>query len=103
MKKRDLLFVFIVVVVVSGLVYLERTGRHPRPVLQSIPEHANLKAQTPRTTCLVCHDPQNGTNPDDKRIKVDHPEKWKDEKFPCIGCHKIQPGPNKTAQLLRSF
>jgi hypothetical protein len=89
MKRRDLIFVIIIIAVVSGLVYLERSGKHPKPTVQSIPEHQNFDRNTPRTTCLACHNPENGTAA--KRITVTHPEKWKDEKFSCLGCHKLQP------------
>src|SRR2546428_749093 len=91
MKKRDLIFAIIVIAVVSGLIYLSYTGKHPKPTLQSIAEHQNLKPQTTtRAQCLVCHDPQTGTAVN-KRIMVTHPDKWRDEKFNCIGCHKLQP------------
>ncbi|MEW6730553.1 MAG: hypothetical protein AB1489_04370 [Acidobacteriota bacterium] len=90
MKKRDLLFIVIVLVVFSGLYYLSVKGRHPQPTLQTVPEHQSLKPLTPRVECLTCHDPQAGTAIE-KRIKANHPEKWKDEKFSCLGCHKLQP------------
>jgi hypothetical protein len=104
MKKRDLIFALICVAVVAGLAYLSITGQHPKPTYQSIPEHQSLKPLAKRDQCLVCHDPQNGTIVDvSKRIPSNHPEKWKDEKFPCIGCHTLQPGPEPHKATINPF
>jgi hypothetical protein len=89
MKRRDLIFVLIVVAVVSGLIYLSVTGKHPQPTSQSIAQHQGFDFRTPRTKCLECHDPVTGTGT--RKIKETHPAKWKDEKFSCLGCHKLQP------------
>ena len=85
--KKDLLFVAIVIIVVVGLVYLDKTGKHPQPTSLAIPEHQKMTDMAKRDDCLVCHDPEKGSKP----IAVTHPQKWRDEKFPCIGCHKLQP------------
>jgi hypothetical protein len=90
MKKRDLIFGGICLFVIAGLVYLSVTGRHPQPTLLSVPQHQQLKDLTPRDTCLECHDPEKGTNPPEKRVQWNHPEKWKDKKFSCLKCHKLQ-------------
>lgn len=99
MKKQDLLFALICIAVIAGLFYLYFTGRHPQPTDPRIPQHQNLTKETPRTTCLTCHDPQTGTNDVAKRIQVNHPEKWKDEKFLCQRCHKIQASQDAKAAL----
>src|SRR5262245_39581075 len=100
MKRRDLVFVVIIVAVVSGLVYLSIIGKHPQPTDQSILEHKSFNRDTPRTTCLACHNPENGTA--EKRIKETHPEKWKDEKFSCIKCHTLKPAATANAGLGKS-
>ncbi|MBL8151064.1 MAG: hypothetical protein JNN15_14145 [Blastocatellia bacterium] len=101
MKRQDLLFAAIVVLVVAGLIYLSITGRHPQPTVKNIPEHQNLQALTPRAKCLECHDPQNGSIVDkSKRIQEKHPEKWKDEKFSCLKCHTLQKDSSNASLLM---
>ncbi|MBI4854997.1 MAG: hypothetical protein HY819_24620 [Acidobacteria bacterium] len=95
MKKRDLLFAAICVVVVSFLIFLSIRGKKPKPTNLSIPEHQNIKDLTPRERCLDCHHPQTGINDVSKRIKSTHPEKWQDIKFSCIRCHKLQTAETK--------
>jgi hypothetical protein len=90
MKKRDLLFAAICVVVVGFLIFLSVTGKHPQPTDLSIPQHQSIKDITPRDRCLECHHPQTGINEPNKRIKTTHPEKWQDIKFSCIKCHKLK-------------
>ncbi len=98
MKKRDLLFILMILGVTAGLFYLYFIGRHPQPTVQTIPEHQGFNTLTPRTKCLECHHPETGSIADlKKRITKTHPEKWQDEKFSCLNCHKLQAEAPKTA------
>ncbi len=87
-RKQDWIFVGIVVAVVFILAALSYFGPHP-PAVPPIPAHQSLTSQTTRVECLVCHDPEKG-QPPQARLTVRHPQKWRDEKFSCLGCHKIQ-------------
>ncbi|KAF0247697.1 MAG: hypothetical protein FD167_2904 [bacterium] len=95
MKKRDLFFAAICVVVVGFLIFLSVRGKKPKPVDLSIPQHQNIKDITTRDRCLECHHPQTGINDVSNRIKATHPEKWQDIKFSCIKCHKLKTAADK--------
>lgn len=90
MKKRDLLFAAICIVVVSFLMFLSYKGKHPQPTSLAIAQHQGIKDLTPRERCLECHHPETGTNEPSKRIKTTHPEKWQDIKFSCLKCHTLK-------------
>lgn len=94
-QKRDWIFILIIVVVVAGLAALSYFGPHPKPILP-IDAHKAVTGQTTRAQCLQCHDPEKG-QPPNARLTVRHPQKWRDEKFSCLGCHKIKTTPT-TAQ-----
>ncbi|MCS6884089.1 MAG: hypothetical protein RMM17_13175 [Acidobacteriota bacterium] len=88
MKLHDWIFGGIILLVVAALFYISVTGRHPQSISINTIAHQQIKASTPRSTCLECHDPVNGLA--GVKIQPDHPEKWKDEKFSCLRCHKLQ-------------
>lgn len=87
MKLHDWFFAAIILLVVSALVYISITGRHPQPTSKQVAGHRQIRTSTQRSTCLECHDPVTGTA---RRIQPSHPEKWKDEKFSCLKCHQLQ-------------
>lgn len=90
-QRRDLLFILVVTLVVTGLAYLSRTGKRPQPVTTACDvsrQKPELPVRERRGQCLSCHDPTQGLAIN-HRITPTHPQKWLDEKFACTGCHTI--------------
>jgi len=88
MKKKDLIFIGIIVGVVGVFVFLSAIGRKA-PVFTDRPEHAGLTAKTQRDTCLVCHAPDATVAP----MPARHPKKGRPndrdpDKWVCFRCHK---------------
>jgi hypothetical protein len=81
MKRRDLLFVLIVLVVVGGLYFLSTRGR-AQPVPSTPVEHLSSKT---REDCLRCHVPEKMSA---LEVAGRHPGKWKDRRVSCFQCHK---------------
>lgn len=90
LKPRDWIFLLIVIVVVGGLAGLSYFGKHPQVVsTQCTVGGKPVTTATTREQCLQCHHPETGQVVA-ARLPVRHPQKWKDEKFPCIGCHQVR-------------
>ena len=88
MKKKDLIFIAIIVVVVGIFIFLSAIARKA-PVFTARLEHAGLSAKTQRDTCLVCHAPDAAVAP----MTARHPKKGKPndrdpDKWVCFKCHK---------------
>jgi hypothetical protein len=88
MKKKDLIFIAIIVGVVGIFIFLSAIGRKP-PLFTDRPEHAGLNSKTQRDTCLVCHAPDATVAP----MSARHPKKGKPndrdpDKWVCFKCHK---------------
>jgi hypothetical protein len=88
MKKKDLIFIAIIVGVVGIFIFLSAIGRKP-PLFTDRQEHAGLNAKTQRDTCLVCHAPDATVAP----MTARHPKKGKPndrdpDKWVCFKCHK---------------
>lgn len=93
MKRRDLIFLVIVLAVFGLLYYLSRTGRQAPQVLQSVPQHAPIFADLtanqlqwtniPSQRCGECHWP----------LPAEHPVKGKnpEDKTTCVMCHQPDP------------
>ncbi|MBX7223885.1 MAG: hypothetical protein K1Y36_28480 [Blastocatellia bacterium] len=90
-EKRDWIFVLIVIAVIAVLAALSYFGPHPKKITP-VGMHAAVTPRTTRLECLTCHDPEKG-QPPQARLNVRHPQKWRDEKFSCLGCHQLQPQP----------
>src|SRR6516225_1063286 len=88
MKKKDLIFIGIIVAVVGLFIFLSAIARKP-PAFTDRPEHAGLTAKTERDTCLSCHAPDSTIAP----MSARHPKKGKPndrdpDKRVCFKCHK---------------
>src|SRR5713226_8178033 len=88
MKKKDLIFIAIIVGVVGVFIFLSAIARKA-PAFTDRSEHAGLTAKTQRDTCLVCHAPDASIAP----MPARHPKKGKPnerdtDKWVCFKCHK---------------
>jgi hypothetical protein len=101
MKRKDLIFIAVLVAVVAIFIFLSQIGRKPA-ALTSRPEHAGLGKKTPPETCLACHAPDSTVAP----MPVNHPKKgrppdeMKGMEFKCFTCHR--PPAETTAMLITS-
>ena len=59
-------------------------SREAKPV-SAIPQHVGLTAESARTDCMTCHDPQGegAMAP----LPSTHPQVWKKEEVKCTMCH----------------
>jgi len=88
MKKKDLIFIAVIVVVVGLFIFLSAIARKP-PAFTDRPEHAGLTSKTQRDTCLTCHAPDAAVAP----MTARHPKKGRPndrdtDKWVCFKCHK---------------
>jgi hypothetical protein len=89
LKYRDLSFIMIIALVVSGLQLLARVNRPPEIPRDSLHSGAGHDA---RGQCLGCHrrSAQSETDAFDQPHK--RPRRWRADKLDCLSCHK-NPGP----------
>ncbi len=78
MKRRDMFFAAVIIVIIVFLVYLSTIGRKA----PAIPQDAAHVKITDQRACLDCHAPGK-VSP----LKQDHPPKEM-----CFECHKTKPG-----------
>jgi len=88
MKKKDLIFIAIIVGVVGVFIFLSAIARKA-PVFTDRPEHAGMTSKTQRENCLACHAPDSAVAP----MSARHPKKGKPndrdpDKWVCFKCHK---------------
>ncbi|HZS47250.1 MAG TPA: hypothetical protein VFC63_19405 [Blastocatellia bacterium] len=100
MKRRDIIFILIVIGVFGLLFYLSRTGKKPTVVKRSVPAHQTFYSDVdagklqwsniPLSTCGKCHWPLPDTHP----VKGKSPEEEK-KGLTCTQCHAPEPQGSK--------
>ena len=85
MRRKDLIFIAIIVAVLGIFIFLSAIGRKA-PAMTARAEHAGFNRKTPNDTCLGCHAPDSGVAP----MPARHPKKGKppDTKTSCFACHR---------------
>src|SRR5215470_1712622 len=85
MRRKDLIFIAIIVAVLGIFIFLSAIGRKA-PAMTARADHAGLNRKTPNETCLACHAPDSTV----ARMPASHPKKGKppDTKTSCFVCHR---------------
>jgi len=85
MRRKDLIFIAIIVAVLGIFIFLSVIGRKA-PAMTTRAEHAEVNRKTPNDTCLACHAPDSTVAP----MPARHPKKGKppDTKTSCFACHR---------------
>src|SRR5215467_14726326 len=85
MRKKDLIFIAIIVAVLAIFIFLSAIGRKA-PAMTAREEHAGFNRKTPNDSCLGCHAPDSTV----AAMPARHPKKGKppDTKTSCFACHR---------------
>jgi cytochrome c551/c552 len=85
MRRKDLIFIAIIVAVLGIFIFLSAVGRKA-PAMTARAEHAGANKKTTNETCLGCHAPDSTVAP----MPARHPKKGKppDTKTSCFACHR---------------
>jgi hypothetical protein len=85
MRRKDLIFIAIIVAVLGIFIFLSAIGRKA-PAMTAREEHAGANRKTANETCLACHAPDSTVAP----MPARHPKKGKppDTKTSCFACHR---------------
>ena len=85
MRKKDLIFIAIIVAVLAIFIFLSAIGRKA-PAMTAREEHAGFNRKIPNDTCLGCHAPDSTV----AAMPARHPKKGKppDTKTSCFACHR---------------
>ena len=97
MKKKDFIFIVVIVGVIGLFIFLSVIGKKPAAMIVR-PEHTGLTQKTPNQDCLACHALTSAVAPMPER----HPKKGRaeDQRTPCTECHKL---PDQTSPAVTAF